>query len=151
MSQQKRDIVDEMGFSALAHIPEMNVSHKLLRELISYYDEYYGYLDTLYGRIHITPAKVPIALGINHGGNRFSEKVEYDKLSEADKEIIDSFKGVALAYLTKYVLDLSVEGEENRKKFERTFVVFIQKCFLLSTTFPQLDTLDTPGLPWVAY
>ncbi|RYQ93112.1 hypothetical protein Ahy_B09g099378 [Arachis hypogaea] len=35
---------------------------------------------------------------------------------------------------TRNVLDMSVEGEENQKKFKRSFVVFIQKCFLLPTT-----------------
>ncbi|XLR08385.1 hypothetical protein S83_036323, partial [Arachis hypogaea] len=67
MSQQKQDIVVEIGFGALAHVPEINVSHKLLRELIGCCDDYYGYLDTLYGRIYITPDKVANALGINHG------------------------------------------------------------------------------------
>ncbi|RYR29235.1 hypothetical protein Ahy_B01g053586 [Arachis hypogaea] len=134
MSQQKKGIVEEMRFGALEHVPEMNVSHKLLRELIGCYDDYCGYLDTLYGRIYITPTKVADALGINYGGDRFSEKIEYRKLNEENKQIIESFKGATLASLTKSVLNMSVEGEENQKKFKRTFVVFVQKCILLPTT-----------------
>ncbi|KAL4345095.1 hypothetical protein AHAS_Ahas11G0244100 [Arachis hypogaea] len=113
MSQDKKNIVEEMGFSVLAHVPEMNVCHKLLRELIGYYDDYYGYLDTLYSRIYITPAKIRDALGINQGRECFPKKVEYSKLSEKNKQIIDSFKGATLASLTKSMLDMSVEGEEN--------------------------------------
>ncbi|RYR20056.1 hypothetical protein Ahy_B03g065141 isoform B [Arachis hypogaea] len=106
-----------MGFGALTHVPEMNVSHSLLRELIDCYDDYHGCLKTLHGKIYITPGKIAAALGINHGGNCFPEKVEYDSLNEADKTIIDSLKCITLASLTKSVLDMSVEGEENRKKF----------------------------------
>ncbi|RYQ79538.1 hypothetical protein Ahy_Scaffold5g107756 [Arachis hypogaea] len=72
MSVEKKNIVQEMGFVALAHIPEMNISHKLLRELIRCYDAYHGCLETLYGRIYITPAKMRDALGINFGGGSFS-------------------------------------------------------------------------------
>ncbi|KAL4294567.1 hypothetical protein AHAS_Ahas18G0241000 [Arachis hypogaea] len=154
MSQQQRDIVDEMGFGTLAHIPKMNVSHKLLRELIACYDDYYGYLDTLHGRIHITPAKVADALGINHGsnipstcayfGNRFPEKVEYGRFSKQNKQIIDSFKSAALASLTKSLLGISVEGEENRKKFKSTFVVFVQNYFLLPTTVSTTSPIHKP-------
>ncbi|QHN97634.1 uncharacterized protein DS421_18g629070 [Arachis hypogaea] len=122
MSQEKKDIVEEMGFGVLAHLPKMNVSHSLLRELIACHDDYHGCLKTLHGKIYITP------------GNRFPEKVEYGSLNEADKATIDSLKCVTLASLTKSVLDMSVEGEENRKKLQRTFIVYVHKCFLLPTT-----------------
>ncbi|RYR14956.1 hypothetical protein Ahy_B04g071678 [Arachis hypogaea] len=39
MSQEKRDIVEQMGFGALAHVLEMNISHALLRELVDRFDE----------------------------------------------------------------------------------------------------------------
>ncbi|KAL4300800.1 hypothetical protein AHAS_Ahas17G0237100 [Arachis hypogaea] len=143
MSQQKKDIVEEMGFGALAHIPKMNVSHKLLRELIACYDDYYGYLDTLYDRIYITPAKIVDALGINHGGNIPSTCAYFGSLVPLFL-IIDSFKSATLASLTKSVLDMSVEGEENRKKFKRTFVVFIQKCFLLPMTVSTASPIHKP-------
>ncbi|XLR27019.1 hypothetical protein S83_054919, partial [Arachis hypogaea] len=65
MSQEKKDIVEEMGFGALAHVLEMNISHNLLRELVACYDDYYGCLKTLHEKIYITPDKVAAALGIN--------------------------------------------------------------------------------------
>ncbi|QHN94026.1 uncharacterized protein DS421_17g597750 [Arachis hypogaea] len=133
-----------MGFGALAHIPEMNISHKLLRELIRCYDAYHGCLETLYGRIYITPAKIRDALAINFSGDHFSEKVEYNKLGEKQKEIIDNFKCATLASLTKSVIDMSIEGEENRLKFKRTFVLFVQKCFLLPTTVSTISPIHKP-------
>ncbi|KAL4329181.1 uncharacterized protein DS421_13g415330 [Arachis hypogaea] len=113
MSVEKKIIIEEMEYDALAHILELNISHKLSRELIRCFDAYNGCLETLYGKIYITPARIRDALGINFGGNRFLEKVAYSKLSEEQKEIIDSFKGATLASLTKTVIDMSVEGEEN--------------------------------------
>ncbi|KAL4343362.1 hypothetical protein AHAS_Ahas11G0070800 [Arachis hypogaea] len=58
MCVEKKNIVEDMGFGALAHIPEMNISHKLLRELIHCYDAYHGCLETLYRKIYITHAKI---------------------------------------------------------------------------------------------
>ncbi|XLR68696.1 hypothetical protein S83_019368, partial [Arachis hypogaea] len=65
MSQEKKDIVEKMGFGMLAHVPEMNVSYSLLRELVACYDDYYACLKILHGKIYITPDKVAAALGIN--------------------------------------------------------------------------------------
>ncbi|RYQ85698.1 hypothetical protein Ahy_B10g105287 [Arachis hypogaea] len=136
MSEEKKNIVEEMEFGVLPHIPEMNISRKLLKELIRCYDAYNGWLETLYCKIYITPAKIR--------DDRFPQKVEYRKLSEEQKEIIDSFKGATLASLTKSVIDMSVEGEENQMKFKRTFVVFVQKCFLLPTTVSIVSPIQKP-------
>ncbi|QHN83733.1 uncharacterized protein DS421_20g707290 [Arachis hypogaea] len=146
MSQEKKVVVEEMGFGALAHVLEMKVSHTLLRELIDCYDEYHGCLKTLHGKIYITPAKVAAALGISHGRDRFLKKIDYHKLNEEDKAIFDSLKCVTLATLTKSILNMSVEGEEKRHKFHRTFVVFIQKCFLLWTMVSMASTIHKPPI-----
>ncbi|QHO13003.1 uncharacterized protein DS421_15g511750 [Arachis hypogaea] len=113
MSQEKKDIVEQMGFGGLAHVPEMNVSNTLLIELLDRFDIERGCLKTLQGTINITPRKVVAAFGINSGGNLFPEKVDYNKLNPADKEIFDSIKNIFLANLARNVLDMSVEGEEN--------------------------------------
>ncbi|RYR54949.1 hypothetical protein Ahy_A06g030203 [Arachis hypogaea] len=109
-----------MGFGALRRIPELNVSHKLLRELILCFDLYHGFLDTHYGKIYIIPAKIGDALGLNLGRDHFPKKVTYNKLNEQQKEIVDSFKGAILASMTKFVIDMSVEREENLLKFKMT-------------------------------
>ncbi|RYR66322.1 hypothetical protein Ahy_A03g012311 isoform B [Arachis hypogaea] len=122
MTQEKKDIVEEMGFGALAHVPEMN------------------------GRIYITPRKVAAAVGITNGGNRFDDKVDYNKLNPDDKKIFDNVKNIFLETLTRNVLDMRVEGEKNRKKFKRTFVIFIQKCFLLPTTVSVASPIHKPPI-----
>ncbi|KAL4315259.1 hypothetical protein AHAS_Ahas15G0167200 [Arachis hypogaea] len=149
MSREKKEIVEEMGFGVLAHIPKMNISHALLRELIDCYDMYHGFLKTLHEKIYITPAKVTTALGISHGGDHFPKKVDYSKLNEEDKAIFDSMKCVILATLTKSVLNMSVEGEENRQKFHRTFVIFVQKCFLLRKTVSIASAIHKPPIFYV--
>ncbi|XLR47713.1 hypothetical protein S83_032373, partial [Arachis hypogaea] len=67
MSQEKKDIVEEMGFGALANVLEMNVSNTLLKELLDHFNEERGCLKTLQGKIYITPQKVAAALGITNG------------------------------------------------------------------------------------
>ncbi|RYQ84152.1 hypothetical protein Ahy_B10g103089 [Arachis hypogaea] len=74
MGQEKKDIVEKMGFGGLAHVPEMNVSNTLLIELLDRFDVERGCLKTLQGTIYITPRKVVAALGITNGGNLFPEK-----------------------------------------------------------------------------
>ncbi|KAL4321737.1 hypothetical protein AHAS_Ahas14G0140400 [Arachis hypogaea] len=51
LSERKKATVEEMGFGALRHIPKLNVSHKLLRELILCFDLYHRFLDTRYGKV----------------------------------------------------------------------------------------------------
>ncbi|RYR61959.1 hypothetical protein Ahy_A04g019239 [Arachis hypogaea] len=82
MSQEKKYIVEQIGFGALTHVPEMNVSHILLRKLIDCFDDDKGCLKTLQGNIKITPRKVAAELGINNDKERFSES---ETESESDK------------------------------------------------------------------
>ncbi|KAL4390531.1 hypothetical protein AHAS_Ahas03G0154400 [Arachis hypogaea] len=125
-----------MRFGTLGHFPELNFSNKFLRKLIRCFDVYHGCLDTLYDKIYITPAKIRDMLGINF--------VTCSKLSGEQKEIVDSFKGATLASLTKSVIDMSVEGEENLLKFKKTSIIFVQKCFLLPTIVSKVSQVHKP-------
>ncbi|KAL4338307.1 hypothetical protein AHAS_Ahas12G0197100 [Arachis hypogaea] len=40
LSKEKKVIVDEMVFGTLSHIPSLNVTHKLLKELTNSFDFY---------------------------------------------------------------------------------------------------------------
>ncbi|KAL4338306.1 hypothetical protein AHAS_Ahas12G0197000 [Arachis hypogaea] len=55
---------------------------------------------------------------------------------------------------------MSMDGEENMLKFKRTFIFFIQKCFLLPTIMSKvypiymlaiLNTENTQGRNWVTH
>ncbi|RYR72831.1 hypothetical protein Ahy_A02g007045 [Arachis hypogaea] len=129
-----------MRFGGLAHVSEMNVSNTLLIELLDRFDVERGCLKTLHGTIYITPWKVATALVITNRGNLFPEKVDYKKLNPVDKEIFDSIKNISLATLARNVLDMSVEGEKNWKKFKRTF------CFLLPTTVSVASPIHKPSI-----
>ncbi|KAL4320539.1 hypothetical protein AHAS_Ahas14G0020600 [Arachis hypogaea] len=39
---------------------------------------------------------------------------------------------------------MDVEGEKNLMKFKRTFIVFVQKCFLLPTTISTISPIHMP-------
>ncbi|RYR51406.1 hypothetical protein Ahy_A06g026421 [Arachis hypogaea] len=85
-------------------------------------------------------------ISLNGQRDRFPQKVDYRKLNEEDKAIFDSLKCVTLVTLTKSFLNMSIEGEENWQKFCRTFVVFIQKCFLLRTTVSMASAIHKPPI-----
>ncbi|KAL4371953.1 hypothetical protein AHAS_Ahas06G0217300 [Arachis hypogaea] len=104
-----------MGFGALRRIPELNVSHKLLRELILCFDLYHGFLDTHYGKIYIIPAKIGDALGLNLGRDHFPKKVTYNKLNEQQKEIVDSFKAALRNPNTKLMKKLQ-QGNQSKRQ-----------------------------------
>ncbi|KAL4337788.1 hypothetical protein AHAS_Ahas12G0145200 [Arachis hypogaea] len=67
--RRKKILVDELEFDALRHIPSLNVTHKLLKELICSFDLYKSPLNTRYGKIKITSAKIKDAFSLNATGN----------------------------------------------------------------------------------
>ncbi|KAL4299455.1 hypothetical protein AHAS_Ahas17G0102600 [Arachis hypogaea] len=73
MSNQKKAIVEKIGFGALRYIPSLNVLHKLLRELILSFDLYKAFLETRYEKIYVTLVKIRDTLGLNSSDKkRFS-------------------------------------------------------------------------------
>ncbi|KAL4286125.1 hypothetical protein AHAS_Ahas19G0054900 [Arachis hypogaea] len=140
MSQEKKDIMEEMGFGALAKVPEMN------------------------GRIYITPQKVAAALGIANEGNLFSEKVNYNNLNPADKECAgyecrrggepEKIQEEFCCLHTKVLLapHNGVENKRNGKKQSIDGYVFVLiLIYFHETKFPRPFAPDAPPGPWVAH
>ncbi|RYR68462.1 hypothetical protein Ahy_A03g014953 [Arachis hypogaea] len=65
MSEAKKVIVQELGFDGLIHIPAMNVSHKLFKQLAYSFDLSHNRLDTRYGIINITQKNIAAVLSLS--------------------------------------------------------------------------------------
>ncbi|KAL4317022.1 hypothetical protein AHAS_Ahas15G0343500 [Arachis hypogaea] len=144
MSNDKKAVVKELRFVAMTHIPALNVSHKLLKELAYSFDLNNSTLQTRYGVIEITPEKIGDSLGLNASRECYPNKIKNKEINEEQKEVIENFKGCTLSQLTKSLIDMSVDGPENQLKFKRIFILFIQKCFLLPTTINKNFSIHMP-------
>ncbi|KAL4299212.1 hypothetical protein AHAS_Ahas17G0078300 [Arachis hypogaea] len=89
MSDKKKAIVRDLGFGGLMHIPPLRVHHQVLRELANNFKLGENRLETGYGSFKITPRKIGHALGIN-ATDLFPQKVDYKKLSEDDKYVLNN-------------------------------------------------------------
>ncbi|RYQ96724.1 hypothetical protein Ahy_B08g092580 [Arachis hypogaea] len=160
MSQEKKDIVEEMGFGALANVLEMNVSNTLLKELLDRFDEEKGYLKTLQGKIYITPWKVAVALGITNGGNRFPDKyfllpTTVSVASPIHKPPIFHVDNIWEWDWAKHVLNFLIKGVENKRKGKKQSVdgciYVLMLIYFHETKFPHSFTPKSPPAPWVAH
>ncbi|RYR53184.1 hypothetical protein Ahy_A06g028182 [Arachis hypogaea] len=131
MSNEKKVIIQELGFDGLMHIPPMNMPHKLLKELTYSFDLIRNTLDTRYGVLSINQENIRVAIGLNASGSLFPGKVNYKELSEGDKEVYRSFQGKTLKQLTESMMKIRVDSDKNHLKFKRMFILYIQMSFLL--------------------
>ncbi|RYR38177.1 hypothetical protein Ahy_A09g043146 [Arachis hypogaea] len=66
-------------------------------------------------------------------GPLFPSKVNFKELIEEDKEVYRSFHGKTLKQFTDSMMEISVDGDKDRLKFKRTFILYIQMSLLLPT------------------
>ncbi|RYQ92047.1 hypothetical protein Ahy_B09g098151 [Arachis hypogaea] len=85
MSEEKKEIIRDLGFGGLMHIPPLRVHHQILRELSNSFKVGKNRLETGYGSFKVRPKTIGAALGINASGDLFPQKVNYKDLSEDDK------------------------------------------------------------------
>ncbi|KAL4275813.1 hypothetical protein AHAS_Ahas20G0144700 [Arachis hypogaea] len=89
MSEEKKAIVQKLGFGGLMHIPPMNLPHKLLKELAYSFDVVTNILDTRYGVLTINPENIRVVLGFNASGNLFPKKVNLKSFLRRKKKFIE--------------------------------------------------------------
>ncbi|RYR40192.1 hypothetical protein Ahy_A09g045896 [Arachis hypogaea] len=140
MSNEKKAIIQKLGFDGLMYIPPMNVPYKLLKELTYSFDLIRNTLDTWYNE------NIGAVLGLNASGLLFPSKVNFKELSEEDNEVYRSFQSKTLKQLTDSLMEIGVDGDEDWLKFKRTFILYIQMSFLLPTTINKVSPFHMPSI-----
>ncbi|RYR13449.1 hypothetical protein Ahy_B04g070446 [Arachis hypogaea] len=128
------------------HIPPMNVPHKLLKELTYSFDLIRNTLDTWYGVLSINQENIGAALDLNAYGLLFPSKVNFKEFTEEDKEVYRSFQGKTLKQLTDLMMEIGVDGDEDRLTFKRAFILYIQMSFLSPTTINKVSPIHMPPI-----
>ncbi|RYR21981.1 hypothetical protein Ahy_B03g067275 [Arachis hypogaea] len=139
MSEEKKEIVRDLGFGGLMRIPPLRVHHQILRELANSFKLGKNRLEIGYGSFKVRQKTIGAALGINASGDLFSHKVNYKDLSEDHKQIFRRFQGKTLKNLTDEMMTIGVDNEQDRLMFKRIFILYIQMAFLLPTTINKIS------------
>ncbi|MED6119595.1 hypothetical protein PIB30_013232 [Stylosanthes scabra] len=145
--ETKMALVREMGFGAFEILPDYNLKQHMLKELVNIFDFRNNIIHSVHGEVEITTQKIGKAL-VFHGmvGDPFDTKVDEKTLSEEDLAVFKMFQGKHQADLKRVVLRTPVDTEANRILFKRVFLIFIQKCFLLATSSPNVTSRALPTL-----
>ncbi|MED6156368.1 hypothetical protein PIB30_013860 [Stylosanthes scabra] len=144
--ETKMSLVREMGFGAFESLPDYNLKQHMLKELVNIFDIHDNIIHSVHGDVEITTEKIGKALSFSWNGDPFDAKVDEKGLSEEDLAVFKMFQGKSQADLTRLVLRTPVDTEANRILFKRAFLIFIQKCFLLATSSPNVTLKALPTL-----
>ncbi|MED6141277.1 hypothetical protein PIB30_101734 [Stylosanthes scabra] len=141
LSDEKKALIDEMGLRAFQHLPNFYINHKILIEHVRSYDIFTNTISTSVGEFLITSEKIGHAFGLNCRGDLFEKRQKdfEDKLNEEEKEALDLFKGKFLTFVQDMVKDCPIETDQQKRTFKRAFALFIQKSFLLPTSFAYIS------------
>ncbi|KAL4364902.1 hypothetical protein AHAS_Ahas07G0052500 [Arachis hypogaea] len=101
----------------------MNVPHNLLKQLAYSFDLSRYRLSTRCSKINITQENIASALG----------------LSIAGKNLFPNIFCKSLLQLSTSMMEMNVDGKENRMKFKRTFILYIHMSFLLPKTVNKIS------------
>ncbi|MED6198739.1 hypothetical protein PIB30_069440 [Stylosanthes scabra] len=152
LSSEQKAVVRDTGFGALENLSILNISKKMMMELVHSFNTNDNSMRTTLGRIKLDASKIGDALGLNARGNTYEKKIENKKLSDEKKDAVNSFKGVTILSLKRTIIETTMDSEENSRKFKRAFILFIQKAFLCATNsnplspkhFPTIVIVDNP-------
>ncbi|MED6128788.1 hypothetical protein PIB30_101325 [Stylosanthes scabra] len=139
-------LVDELGFGVFSHLPNYYLKQKVLKEIYNRFDTDDHTIHAVAGEVEITTQKIGKALGLSSIGTPYDDKVTPKDLSEEDHSVYKFFQSKTQAALAKMIYDTPVDMEDNRKLFKRAFLLYVQKCFLLPTSAPNVTPRALPML-----
>ncbi|MED6150574.1 hypothetical protein PIB30_073651 [Stylosanthes scabra] len=143
---QKRALVDELGFWVFSNLPNYYLKQKVLKQIYNRFDTYDNTIHAVAGEVEITTEKIGKALGLNHTGSTYDDKITPKELSGEDYDAYKFFQGKTQAVLSSLIFNTKVDTEENKILFKRAFLLYIQKCFLLPTSAPNVTPRAFPTL-----
>ncbi|MED6113136.1 hypothetical protein PIB30_068079 [Stylosanthes scabra] len=111
---QKRALVDELGFSVFSSLPNYYLKQKVLKQIYNRFDTYDNIIHAVAGEVEITTEKIGKALGLNHTGSTYDEKIIPKELSGEDYDAYKFFQGKTQAALSSLIFNTKVDTEETR-------------------------------------
>ncbi|MED6196359.1 hypothetical protein PIB30_046712 [Stylosanthes scabra] len=126
--------------------PQLLLKQKVLKQIYNRFDTYDNTIHAVAGEVEITTEKIGKAIGLNHIGSIYDEKITPKELSGEDYDAYKFFQGKTQAALSSLIFNTKVDTEENKVLFKRAFLLYIQKCFLLPTSAPNVTQRALPTL-----
>ncbi|MED6211745.1 hypothetical protein PIB30_076587 [Stylosanthes scabra] len=136
---EKRVLVDELGFRVFSHLPNYYLKQKVLKQI-------YNTIHAFAREVEITTKEMGKTLSLNHTSTTYDDKITPRELSEEDYNVYKFFQGKTQAALSSLIFNTKVDTEENRNLFKRAFLLYIQKCFLLPTSAPNVTPRALPTI-----
>ncbi|MED6140985.1 hypothetical protein PIB30_098943 [Stylosanthes scabra] len=144
--KDKRALVYELGFGVFSNLPNYYLKQKVLKQIYKCFDTYDNTIHAVAEEVEITTEKIGKALGLNHTGSIYDEKITPRELSAEDYTAYKFFQGKTQATLSSLIFNTKVDTEENKVLFKRAFLLYIQKCFLFPTSAPNVTPRALPTL-----
>ncbi|MED6208110.1 hypothetical protein PIB30_041982 [Stylosanthes scabra] len=121
-SNQKKALVHEMGFGALAeNVSNYNFSNLIMMELVDSFHIPDNTIRTNIGRFKVDATKVGHALGLNAMGGLYRQKMLKKEVPREQYEAADKFRKKSLADLRDMMTQIKLDTEEDITNFKRAF------------------------------
>ncbi|MED6106053.1 hypothetical protein PIB30_001445 [Stylosanthes scabra] len=138
--------MEELGFGAFRHLPLYYLKHQVLKQIFLRFEPYDHTIHAVAGDVEITIEKIGNALGLKYTGTTYPERVVSKDLNDDDYAVFKYFQGISQVALKKLIFTTPVDTDENRDLFKKTFLLYIQKRFLLPTSAANISPRALPTI-----
>ncbi|MED6153949.1 hypothetical protein PIB30_107156, partial [Stylosanthes scabra] len=147
LSNEKKALVHEMGFGALAeNVSNYNFSNLIMMELVDSFHIPDSTIRTNIGRFKVDATKVGHALGLNATGGLYRQKILKKEVPPEQYEAADKYRKKSLADLRDMVTQIQLDTEEGITNFKRAFILYVQKAVLCPNNSKPLSPKTLPTI-----
>ncbi|MED6201335.1 hypothetical protein PIB30_093959 [Stylosanthes scabra] len=147
LSNEKKALVHEMGFGALAeNVSNYNFSNLIMMELVDSFHIPDSTIRTNIGRFKVNATKVGHALGLNATGGLYRQKMLKKEVPPEQYEAADRYRKKSLADLRDMVTQIQLDTEKGITNFKRAFILYVQKAVLCPNNSKPLSPKTLPTI-----